>query len=225
MTNKEVINKLSQDTNDGKIKWEVDLTYNYAGKEARIAVVKTSHDIKITEKKKLVFKIMYYVDHPKNTKLSVNFITNVDGVNSSKTISDMGGKKREESRIINQLISKILLDYENLKDKIEIERDDVFNIGDRVVVIREQDFPKEKIVGQKGTIIKELERDGNARFLVEFDNKFNDALFDEKKFDYGATRVDDGNCWLMDPNNIRKIISKETNEKIKISYKEFIKKF
>jgi len=66
LTNIEIIDKLYQDTDSGKIKWDVKITKN--------KIAKASYTIKLTEKKCIKFNAIYYSDHPKSTKLYVNFI-------------------------------------------------------------------------------------------------------------------------------------------------------
>lgn len=210
-TDKELINKLIIDTDENKIKWDVEINDTS---------VKATYEKKLSEGKKIVFRIIYYKQHTKSTKLHVNFIKKeTNGVNSSNTIYDIGGHKRkEEVRIVSHLLNKVLLKEEKSRG-IKIELEDQFEIGDRVVVIHDQDFEKHEIVGQKGTIIKELKNEFVHVFLVKFDNKFSNILIsDEFNFD---KNVKDGDCWIMQPENIKKIIKKHNESSSPLKLKGF----
>jgi len=198
MNSSDVLKKLIEDTESDKIKWVVTIENE---------LVKSIFEKELTPNKKVVFKIVYYNQHPKSTKLYVYFNKKDNWGSTTLTIMDIGGnKKRNEARIVSQLLNKILLKEEKLRNEVDIELDDEFAIGDRVVVIKEQDFQKDVIVGQKGIIVNQFNKDG-LKFLVEFDDKFSYLLINND-FNYeinDKNNIKSGQCWLMDPNNIRKI--------------------
>ena len=71
-------------------------------------------------------------------------------------------------------------------------------------MVEENDFNKDEIIGQKGTVVNQFvrEREG-VIYLVEFDNRFNDILI-SSDFVYGK-KPGDGKCWLILPDEMRKI--------------------
>jgi len=197
----EVLKKLIEDTTNNKIDWIVSIDS---------LLVKASFEQELTPNKKLNFKIIYYIEHPKSTTLHIYFNKKDTWGSISKSVLDIGGsKRRNESNEISKLLRDILLKEEKLQKNIEIELDDEFKIGDRIIVIKEQDFRKEEIVGQKGTIINQFNKNG-LKFLVEFDKNFNYLLINSDfNYDENNSKVVDGKCWIMDPNNIRKINDKK----------------
>lgn len=210
MNSTEVLNKLIKETEDNTIKWTVAIEK---------LIVRATFEKELTPKKKLNFKILYYKEHPKNTSFHIYFCKKDNWGSISVTVMDIGGsKKRNESREVLKFLNIILL-KEELKDKVEIELDDEFSIGDRVVVVKEQDFRKDDIIGQKGTIVNQFYKDG-LKFLVEFDNNFSYLLINSD-FDYSNHKLGNGRCWIMDPNNIRKI----NNKKKSINEKKIVTDF
>lgn len=193
---REILEKILKDTESDKIVWDVILENKY---------VKAIFEQNITPSKQLVFKLLYYIDHPKSTKLHVYFKRHDKRGSQSDTIIDLGGhKKRNEAKFVARILNKILLKEEELRNKINIDLDDDFKIGDRIVVVKEQDFQRSEIISQKGTIVNIFNDNEGDKILVEFDNKFSDILIN-KDFEPNINRCSDGNCWIMNPENIRKI--------------------
>lgn len=192
---REILDNLLSDTESDKIRWEVTIEKK---------LVKAIYEKVITPSKNIFFKIVYYIDHPKSTKLHIYFKKHNKHGSESETIFDLGGnKKKNESKYISQILNKILLKEEKLRDQVHLDLDGVFKIGDRVVVAKEQDFQKSDIIGQKGTIVNTFTRNDNEVFLVEFDKKFSSLLINND-FNFDSKCVD-GNCWIMYPENIEKI--------------------
>jgi hypothetical protein len=214
---REVINKLILDTNDGKIKWKIDVEKIF---------VRATYEKMLTSDKKITFKIVFYPDHTKGTKLHINFIRKKDGVNSSNTIMDIGGsKKKEEVRLVLHLLKKIIekVGFNLPFDELNMDDDDdEIQVSDRVEIIKEQDFRKEECIGQKGTVIKEFNKGNKIFFLVEFDEQFSSVLVGSD-FDFNRAKAgfSDGKCWLMDPNNLKKIKDKKVTERLLLTSKEF----
>jgi len=207
LSNKELIQNLAKDTEEGKISWEISIEPKF---------IRATYTLQVTKNKKLVFKVVYYIDHPKGTKLTVNYQLKGDYGTAHKEIHDLGGsKRRAEVKEISMLLNKILLKEEEKRNNpelskiVDIDYEDVFEVGDRVVVTREQGLGKKEI-NQKGTIIKELINSKNdLSYLVKFDNRFSDLLVDDEDFDFlSATQLRDGNCWAFRPENIKKIKDK-----------------
>jgi len=211
----DVINDIDKATEKGDIEWNVEIENKF---------VRATYHQELTPSKKIVYKIVYYLEQTKSTSLHINFLNKIEGVTHSKTIMDLGGsKRRNEVKLISHILNKILLKEEDERLKVNIEIEDVFTVGDRVVVIKPQDFNKDEIVGQKGTIIKEVDRVTKTLYLVKFDNHFHDVLFGEESF-FGGTVVREGNCWLMEFDSIKKIKDRKPikmDERIVKSAKEF----
>ena len=64
MNSSDVLKKLIEDTESDKIKWVVTIENE---------LVKSIFEKELTPNKKVVFKIVYYNQHPKSTKLYVYF--------------------------------------------------------------------------------------------------------------------------------------------------------
>ena len=161
---------------------------------------------------------MYYKDHPKSTKLYITYEFKSERSGHSISILDLGGKKRQEADEISRLLEIILSDKSEYRDIKLSYSDDKFEIGDRVVVIKAQDFDGNEI-GQKGNIIKEITNKHNALFyLIKFDNKFEECMIDDD-FDFGDEELKDGNCWAFKPDYIKKISKK--NE-VALNIEDFI---
>ncbi len=192
---KDVLKDLLRDTENDKIKWDVSIEEQF---------IKATHYIDVTKNKKVTFKLVYFLNHPKGSKLTIIYDVRTDFSKRSATLMDLGGKnKKSEVKDISYLLHKILLKEERYKD-VEIFIEDKFDIGDRVVVTKVQEFNGDEL-GQKGTILAELSgRDKEVLFLIKFDNKFSDIMVDgEFALNTGQTR--DGNAWSFKPENIKRI--------------------
>lgn len=199
-TKREIFSKLLNDTDDKKIQWEISLEEMY---------VKATYIEQLTENKHLVYKIVYYKEHPKSTKFFIIFKANSYGSKTSKEIFTFGGnKKQDDVRLISHLLKKILKKNKKYKD-VEIDIDNVFKPGDKVIIIKGEDFGPDE-VGEKGTVIREDSIHGDKHFLVEFDNQFRDVLID-RDYTFGCKRKPlPGNCWFIKPDNMRKVFKKKT---------------
>jgi hypothetical protein len=199
-TKREIFNKLLIDTDANKIYWEISLEEMY---------VKATYIEQLTDNKQLLYKIVYYKEHPKSTKFFVIFKTKSHGSLASKDIFTFGGNKKiDEVRLIAHLLKKVLKKDEKYND-IEIEIDNVFKPGDKVIVIKGEDFGEDE-VGEKGTIVREDSIRGEKYYLVEFNYRFRDVLID-RDYTYGCKRKAQlGNCWFIKPDNLRKVFKKKT---------------
>jgi hypothetical protein len=197
-SNKQILKNLLKDTEDDKIRWDVSIEKYF---------VKATHVITPTKNKKLTFKIVYFIQRPKETKLNIIYEINTEYSKKNMSIIDIGGKsKKAEVKEISYLLNKILLKEEKAREFPEIFIEDQFKIDDRVVVIKEQDFDKEEI-GQKGTIVTELkDAFDNICYIIRFDNHFSDILIDDKE-SFRTGKMISGNCWAFSPENIKKIPS------------------
>lgn len=192
---KDILKKLLEDTENDKIKWKVDIEKDF---------VRATHVINPTPKKSLVIKVVYFLQHVKGTKLTADYVIIGQRGKHEVTVLDMGGKsKKDEVKQISYLMSKILLKEETNRN-IDVFIEDKFETGNRVVVVKEQDF-KGKEIGQKGTIMSErTDRDDNTVYIIKFDNHFDDLLVDADEA-VRSGRLKDGNCWGFLPQNIKKI--------------------
>jgi hypothetical protein len=171
--------------------------------------VKATYIEQLTDNKFLMYKIVYYQEHPKSTKFYIMFKTKSNGSMSSKDILTLGGSKNhDEVRLISHLLKKILKKDKNYKD-IEIEIDNIFKPGDKVIVIKGEDFGEDE-VGEKGTIIREDSIHGVKHYLVEFDHQFRDILIDRDYTFDSKRKPFPGNCWFIKPDNLRKVFKKNT---------------
>jgi hypothetical protein len=100
MNKKEILNLLISDTENGKIKWDINIEPSY---------FKSEYILSLTNKKRLKLKVLYFQVRVKHSKVIISMEKNIDGKWVSKTIIEMGGKKnREDIRIIESLVEKIL---------------------------------------------------------------------------------------------------------------------
>lgn len=195
ISKKETLSKLLEDTESGKIKWEVSIERDF---------VRATHTINPTPNKSLVIKIVYFLHHIKGTKLTADFTIKGQRGKQDMAVLALGGKnKKEEVKQISYLMSRILLKEEDSRN-IDIFIEDKFEIGDRVVVVKEQNFGGNE-VGQKGDIVSEsTDKDGSIVYVIKFDNHFDDILVDAEEA-IRTGRLKDGNCWAFLPRNIKKI--------------------
>lgn len=186
-SNKQILKDLLEDTENGKIRWEISIEK---------ALVKAIHVIPVTTLKQIVIKIIYFNDAPKLSKLNILYQQIGDHGVHTKPITNIGGKnKGSEVKDVSYLLNRILLKEEQDRN-VDIFMEDDIGVGDRVVVVKEQDFGgKEK--GQKGKIVADLTEDNVLLYVVKFDNHFSDILNDDdSKF---------GNCWAFKPENLKRI--------------------
>lgn len=107
---REIISKLYDDTISGKIRWEITLDKAY---------VKAVHEMPVTKTKKVIFKLTYFVDSPKNSKLFINFSPKSNLILS---VMDIGGKnKKKEVNGLERLLNQILLKEEEFNKSEEID--------------------------------------------------------------------------------------------------------
>lgn len=215
---KEILKNLFKDTSGGYMIWDVFVDNQF---------IKTSHKLKVTETKSVSFKIVYYKNHPKSTKLYISYEFKNEHNGHSISILDLGGKKRQEADDVLLLLKTILSEneYKNPEFKdILIEINDKFKIGDRVVVIKAQDFDGDEI-GQKGNIVKEITNKHNILFyLIRFDNEFDACEMLDDDFDFDDKKLKKGNCWAFRPEYIKKISQKKESvtENLALNQKVFM---
>ena len=212
LSKKEIIKKLLDDSEADKIKWKIMIN-----DQAIVA----NYIQKLTDSKKCTFKIVYYKDHPKSTKLFIDYEITDKYATNTQSIMGIGGNKKAESKDITYLLSKLLAKDEKYKD-VKVDLDDHFEIGNRVVVVKWHDHGEIEM-GQKGTIVKWLVTDKEEPFfLIKFDNRFSNILVNDD-FEIGQVPRD-GNCWVYRPSAIRKISGSILNEKrnLVLSQRDFI---
>jgi hypothetical protein len=222
---KEIVKKLIKDTKDDNIKWTIKIDRQW---------VRAEHSMEVTPNKILNFKLVYYTDHPKGTKLYVTFnIKHYKGSSTSHTIYDIGGKKkRVESKEMLSLMNDILLKEEsnrNVIDKIKGQLDEYkpgpyeLQIGDWAMVTHDPEF--DMADGKEGRIVSEItDTDDTFYFLVDFEDPFYEMLVDQ---DFDFEREDfkvGGTCWPFEPQYLKKVIEIEDQyERFSLaSFKEFI---
>lgn len=182
MKNKETILKeLGIDTRSRAITWDVNIKKEF---------VRATYTKKLTEDKSIVFKIIYIVSYPKNTRLTI--LLDKKSVEKPSVIMEIDNAHYIR---LNELFNDILNKKDDVFNDLEDQR---FKNGDRVVVVEEQDFDGDEL-GQKGTVISEINDDDQILYLVQFDNHFNDNLI--KKTDKEKI----GNCWVFKPENLDQI--------------------
>lgn len=97
---KEILDSLINDTKNDKIKWEVQYEESY---------LKSNYKLKLTDKKNLNIKVLYFVNRVKHSKVIFSLEKNIDDQWKNKTITELGGKKnRDEVYLIEVLIEIIL---------------------------------------------------------------------------------------------------------------------
>jgi hypothetical protein len=126
---KEIVNKLTEDTKKGILDWVVNFTNQF--------ITATSH-VMLTEKKYITFKVVYYLENDKITKLSV-LLSRKDKngkIRIFEEIYSIGGKKKKmDSKSVNYLFNEILK-REETREK-EVRDEDMFgeneeeNYGDQ----------------------------------------------------------------------------------------------
>jgi len=207
LKNKEKLNKkdiLDKISNDDNLEWDITIEQQY---------IKATSFLDVTNNKKIIFKAVYYIDHPKSSRLNLIYditmkLSNTKTKTKQEEIYDtFGGKKRQEARQVSLLIKKILSKNDKYKNiEIKIEEIGFLNVGDRVDVIKGDSFDGDDH-GEKGTIVNEIDSKTNKPFyLVRFDNKFSPLLVDDdftfdKIEDYEGTDCD---CWPYRSFHLRK---------------------
>lgn len=99
-----IIGDLTRDTDNDKIEWDVTIESDY---------IKAIYNMPVTANKTIVFKLVYFTNNPKVSKLNVLYVLNIDDKKFTRTINDIGGKsKKAEVKEISYLINRILLKEE-----------------------------------------------------------------------------------------------------------------
>jgi len=201
LSRNEIINNLNKATDEGKIVWKVIVDRQF---------IKAEYEIEITKTKKVTFKIIYYVYHPRVTKLTIEYDIRKEYATITNPVADIGGKNgKTEARQLSQLLQKILSKNEIYKGiEIKIENDEI-QVGDRVVVVKprkERDVIVQLANGEKGTVINEMDDiHGEIFLLVEFDQKFMDKMVEPDFMGDEDSLTSDGRCWPFEPKYLRKI--------------------
>jgi hypothetical protein len=198
----EILDNLNKATDEEKINWKISIDREF---------VRAEYEFQTTETKKIRFRIVYYVNHPKTTKLFIEYDKRKTYATIVEQIIEIGGKNNKiESRKISQLIQKILLKNDKYKNiKIEIYNDEI-NVGDKVIVVVPKRELTDTIVqlakGEKGTVIEEIEDITGEKFLlVQFDQKFMEQMV-SANFAFGEESLSsEGDCWPFEPKFLRKI--------------------
>lgn len=211
---KEIVKKLISDTETNKVKWNVIINPQW---------IRAEYSIEITSNKFLNFKLIYYIDHPKGTKLLVDYYVKTSMTAANHSLYNVGGKNKEaESRELLSLMNIVLLNEEKnrndnnpniniinniIRKQLEESKPD-FNIGDKVIIKGDPHF--EMADGMEGKIVSEIsDTDDTFYYLVDFEDPFYEMLvypdFDFEKDDFKVG----GTCWPFEPQFLKKIIEKE----------------
>ena len=115
-TRNQVLKQLVKDTTDDKIVWEVD--------ELNDDYIRVYYTLQLTPKKKIVNKIVYFLNNPKKTTLKINLEIEGTGFQGMAVtiipIMQLGGGLRGERKTIQDIL-RILLQKDEEKQKKEKE--------------------------------------------------------------------------------------------------------
>ena len=114
---KQIIEELLDDTERGNIVWVVTINPNY---------VRAIYNYEITPNKKIVFKLLYFIDDHRRTKLSVDYDMRKEKGTLVTYIMDFGGKThKNEIKELTYLLNRIILKEEERRKKAGIIVDDI----------------------------------------------------------------------------------------------------
>jgi len=188
-TARELIGNLLQAVETDNIDWDISINHN---------IVKAVYNTPLTKERTIYYKIIYNHQDPKETKLAVSIGEAKKERIKTTFVMSIDKNNFHESVIndINILLDKILIMHDYKKKH---SKGDEIKVGDRVVVIKEQNFGGVE-VGKKGTVIRKVEitSEGDSYWTICFDVKFNNRL----TYSPPATKE---TCWIFGSDKLKKI--------------------
>lgn len=188
-TSKEIIESLIKGVEVDKIDWEVNVSSN---------IVKATHDCPLTKNRTISYKIFYNHQIPDNSRLNIIMVTKTERMVTTTPVVSI--TKEKDGIIIIKEVNLLLEKIINFHDLYRKNQNtDQLKVGDRVIVIKEQNFGGQEL-GKKGTLISEVDigKKDMKYFTVCFDIRFSNNLT------YSET-AKKNNCWIFNASRLQKI--------------------